>query len=177
MTDTPLPLLINGDWVTTGESEPVVNPYTQEIIGRVFLGREAQMDDAIAAAHAARRPLAGLTNGARGDALDAIRAGLSARQEDLARTLCRESGKPIKDARVEVQRAVHVFQIAAEEARRFGGGEVIPLDRLESSAHRTGLTRRFPAGVVGAITPFNFPLNLVAHKVAPALAAGCPVVL
>ena len=177
MTDTPLPLLINGDWVTTGESEPVVNPHTQEIVGRVCLGREPQMEDALAAAHAARRPLAGLTNAARGDALDAIRAGLATREEDLARTLCLESGKPIKDARTEVRRAVHVFQIAAEEARRFGGGEVIPLDRLESSAHRTGLTRRFPAGVVGAITPFNFPLNLVAHKVAPALAAGCPVVL
>jgi glyceraldehyde-3-phosphate dehydrogenase (NADP+) len=78
---------------------------------------------------------------------------------------------------VEVDRAAHTFQIAAEEARRFGGGETIPLDRAASSSQRWGITRRFPAGVVGAITPFNFPLNLVAHKVAPALAAACPVVL
>ncbi|MDQ2687141.1 MAG: aldehyde dehydrogenase family protein [Armatimonadota bacterium] len=177
MTNAPLPLFINGAWVTTDKSQPVINPFTQEAVGHVCLGRESEMDAAIAAAHAARRPLAAMTNAARGDALEAIRAGLAARQEDLARTLCLESGKPIKDARIEVQRAVHVFQIAAEEARRFGSGEVIPLDRLASSAHRTGLTRRFPAGVVGAITPFNFPLNLVAHKVAPALAAGCPVVL
>lgn len=177
MMNTPLPLFINGEWMTTDETQPVVNPFTQEVVGHVCLGRESQMDAAITAAFAARRPLADLTNAARGDALDSIRAGLASHQEDLARTLCLESGKPIKDARVEVQRAVHVFQIAAEEARRFGSGEVIPLDRLPSSAHRMGLTRRFPAGVVGAITPFNFPLNLVAHKVAPALAAGCPLVL
>lgn len=177
MTDTPLPLFINGAWIETNSSEPVINPFNRQVVGRVCLGSARELGEAITAAHAARRPLRALTNAERGDALDTIRTGLTARQDDLARTLCLESGKPIKDARVEVQRAVHVFQIAAEEARRFGGGEVIPLDRLPSSAHRTGLTRRFPAGVVGAITPFNFPLNLVAHKVAPALAAGCPVVL
>lgn len=177
MTDAPLPLLIGGAWTRTGESQPVVNPFDGETIAYVSLGREPQMEAAIAAAHAARRPLAALTNAARADALDEIRARLATGQEELAHALCRESGKPRKDARIEVQRAVHVFQIAAEEARRFGGGEVIPLDRLPASAHRTGLTRRFPAGVVGAITPFNFPLNLVAHKVAPALAVGCPVVL
>lgn len=173
----PLPLYIGGAWRTTGEAEPISSPFDGDVIARVSLGREPEMEAALTAADAARRPLAGLTNAARGDALEKIRAGLAERAEALAQTLCRESGKPLKDARVEVQRAVHVFQIAAEEARRFGGGEVIPLDRMESSAHRTGLTRRFPCGVVGAITPFNFPLNLVAHKVAPALAAGNPVVL
>lgn len=173
----PQPFYINGKWRGAALSQLVLNPYNGETVGVMALGGEAEMDAAIEAAYAARQPLARLTNAARGEALDTIRAGLIARQDEIARTLCLESGKPIKDARVEVQRAIHVFQIAAEEARRFGTGETIPLDRLEGSAHRMGLTRRFPAGVVGAITPFNFPLNLVAHKVAPALAAANPVVL
>lgn len=171
------PLFINGAWRETGEVQTVTNPFDGSAVGQIALGGEREMDDAIAAAFAARRPLAALTNVARGMALDKIKDGLAARAEEIARTLCLESGKPIRDARVEVSRAVHVFQIAAEEARRFGTGETIPLDRMESSAHRVGIARRFPAGVVGAITPFNFPLNLVAHKVAPALAAACPVVL
>ncbi len=173
----PISLYIGGRWQAVTQTEAVTNPYNGEIVGQVSVGGEPQVEAAIAAAHAARAPLANLTNAARGAALDKIREGLTARREAIARTLCAESGKPLKDARVELERALHVFQIAAEEARRFGEGNLIPLERLEGSAGRVGLTRRFPAGVVGAITPFNFPLNLVAHKVAPALAAGCPVVL
>lgn len=170
-------LLVDGQWCETGATGTVVNPFDGSVVDEIALGGAREMDDAIAAAYEARRPLAALTNAARGLALDKIKDGLAARAEDIARTLCLESGKPIRDARVEVARAVHVFQIAAEEARRFGAGETIPLDRMEASKGRVGIARRFPAGVVGAITPFNFPLNLVAHKVAPALAAACPVVL
>jgi acyl-CoA reductase-like NAD-dependent aldehyde dehydrogenase len=177
MNEQPRQLYIGGKWVATAETQTIRNPYNGDVIAEVFVGQESDMDDAIAAAYAARQPLAALTNGARGDALARITQGIGARSEELARTLTAESGKPIRDARAEVGRAIHTFQIASEEARRFGAGETIPPDRVEASAHRYGLTRRFPAGVVGAITPFNFPLNLVAHKVAPALAAACPVVL
>jgi len=101
---------------------------------------------------------------------------IAARKEDFARTICREAGKPIRTARIEVDRSIYTFDVAAEEATRIYG-EYIPLDTLESTAGRWGLMRRFPLGPVFAITPFNFPLNLVAHKIAPAIAAGCPIIL
>ncbi len=104
------------------------------------------------------------------------RTASRARREEFARTICQEAGKPIRTARIEVDRAINTFQIAAEESTRIYG-EYIPLDTLESTAGRWGLVRRFPLGPVFAITPFNFPLNLVAHKVAPAIAAGCPLIL
>jgi glyceraldehyde-3-phosphate dehydrogenase (NADP+) len=94
----------------------------------------------------------------------------------MADGICEESGKPITEAEAEVERAVHSFEIAAAEAERIYG-EIIPMDLRASSAGRWGLTRRFPAGPVAAISPFNFPLNLAVHKIAPALAAGCPVVV
>ena len=102
--------------------------------------------------------------------------GIATRREEFARTICQEAGKPIKTSRIEVERAISTFQIAAEESTRIYG-EYIPLDTLESTSGRWGLVRRFPLGPVFAITPFNFPLNLVAHKVAPAMAAGCPLIL
>ena len=102
--------------------------------------------------------------------------GIATRREEFARTICQEAGKPIKTSRIEVERAINTFQIAAEESTRIYG-EYIPLDTLESTGGRWGLVRRFPLGPVFAITPFNFPLNLVAHKVAPAMAAGCPLIL
>jgi glyceraldehyde-3-phosphate dehydrogenase (NADP+) len=173
----PQSLYIGGAWRETGRVVAIINPYSGKPAGHIHLGGESEMDEAIAAAFAARGPLAALTNATRATALDRVRGNLLARREEIARTLTAESGKPIRDARLEVDRAAHTFQIAAEEARRFGTGEMIPLDRVESSAGRYGITRRFPIGVVGAITPFNFPINLVAHKVAPALASGNPVVL
>ncbi|MEO7715058.1 MAG: aldehyde dehydrogenase family protein [Capsulimonas sp.] len=171
------PLYINGQWRTTDETDTIINPWDGAPAGRLFRGNAAEMEDAIAAAYGAREPFRALTDAARGEAQDKIHGGLSDRAEEIAQTITLESGKPIRDARAEVARAVHTFQIAAEEARRFGQGEQIPLDRTETSKGRIGITRRFPCGVVGAITPFNFPLNLVAHKVAPALAVGAPVVL
>src|SRR6267154_1209372 len=98
------------------------------------------------------------------------------RKEEFARTLAQEAGKPIRAARIEVERAVFTFNVAAEESTRIYG-EYIPLDWQEYTAGRWGIVRRFPLGPVAGITPFNFPINLVAHKVAPAIAAGCPLVL
>ena len=173
----PQPLYIGGAWRETDQGVAILSPYSGKPVGHVHLGGEPEMNDAITAAFNARESLQSLTNAARGVALDRIRAGLIERKEEIARTLAGESGKPIRDARTELDRAAHTFQIAAEEARRFGTGETIPLDRIETSAGRYGITRRFPVGVIGAITPFNFPINLVAHKVAPALASANPVVL
>ena len=173
----PQPLYIGGAWRETGQVVAILSPYSGKPVGHVHLGGEPEMNDAITAAYEARLPLRSLTNAARGVALDRIRLGLIERKEEISRTLAGESGKPIRDARAELDRAAHTFQIAAEEARRFGSGETIPLDRMETSAGRYAVTRRIPAGVVGAITPFNFPINLVAHKVAPALASANPVVL
>ena len=109
----------------------------------------------------------------RAEVLRKIARGIASRKEDFARTICREAGKPIRTARLEVERGIYTFELAAEEATRIYG-EYIPLDTLASTEGRWGLMRRFPLGPVFAITPFNFPLNLVAHKVAPAIAAGCP---
>ncbi len=117
-----------------------------------------------------------LTSFQRASILRKIARGIANRKEDFARTLCREAGKPIKTARFEVERGIYTFDVAAEEATRIYG-EYIPLDTLETTAGRWGLMRRFPLGPVFAITPFNFPLNLVAHKIAPAIAAGCPIIL
>jgi glyceraldehyde-3-phosphate dehydrogenase (NADP+) len=112
----------------------------------------------------------------RSDALSAISNGLKNKRDELARMITLESGKPITDAKAEVNRAVHTFQIAAEEAKRIGG-EAIPLDLMAGSEGRLGLTRRVPIGPIVGISPFNFPLNLVAHKIAPAIAAGNTIIL
>ena len=117
-----------------------------------------------------------MTSFQRAGILRKIAEGIRHRREEFARTICQEAGKPIKTARIEVDRGIYTFEVAAEEATRIYG-EYIPLDTLEATAGRWGLVRRFPLGPVFAITPFNFPLNLVAHKVAPAIAAGCPLIL
>ena len=104
------------------------------------------------------------------------RSGSTARREEFAHIIAEEAAKPIKTARVEAERAVGTFQFAAAEARKLAG-EMIPLDAISAGEGKIGFTLRVPIGVVGAIAPFNFPLNLVAHKVGPAIAAGCPVVL
>ena len=108
--------------------------------------------------------------------LDATAKLLEERQDEAARTICAEAGKPLKAARVEAQRAVSTYTFAAVEARKLAG-EMVPMDASPAGEGKLGFTLRLPIGVVGAISPFNFPLNLVAHKIAPALAAGCPVVL
>ena len=143
---------------------------------RVALADATAIRKAIAAAHKARAPMAALPPDARRDVLDHCVRRFSERAEELALILCIEAGKPIKDARGEVTRLIDTFRIAAGEATRIGG-EVLELQISPRTRGYRGMTRRVPVGVCSFITPFNFPLNLVAHKVAPAIAAGCPFVL
>ena len=167
---------LNGDWLTHGRDVVVTSPYDRSVVAVVH---EADRDDVEVAIESAVQAFAitrKMPSYQRASILRKITDGISARREEFARTICQEAGKPIKTARIEVDRAINTFQIASEESTRIYG-EYIPLDTLESTAGRWGLLRRFPLGPVFAITPFNFPLNLVAHKVAPAIAAGCPLIL
>lgn len=150
--------------------------YDGRNLGLVHTANQGEMAAAISAAFHCRPAMARLSSGAREAALLTICEGLRAHSEDFAQTITAETGKPISLARGEVQRSLNTFQLCAEEVKR-NAGEVIPLDTLATSDGRFGVVRRFPRGVVAAITPFNFPLNLVAHKVGPAIAAGCPVIL
>jgi glyceraldehyde-3-phosphate dehydrogenase (NADP+) len=169
-------LYINGEWAGTDAVRDVLRTYDQTPIGRVHMGGPAEMDRAIAAAAGATAAMKALTSAQKYDILTAITAGVTKRREEFARGISDEAGKPIRDSRVEVDRAILGFTLSAEEARR-QYGEVLPLDLTAASAGRIGITRRFPIGPVGAITPFNFPLNLGVHKIGPAIAAGNPLVL
>ena len=170
------PLLIGHEWMQTTLTAPVVNPFNGERIAEVCQAEGAHADAAAAAAVAAYQPMRRLSSHARAQALTILAAQLTARQEEFARTITAEAGKPIADAAREVGRAIQTFLVAAEEAKRLPG-EVLPLDWTPGMESYLGVTRRFPIGPVLGITPFNFPLNLVVHKVAPALAAGNPIVI
>jgi len=167
-------LLIGGERVETGEWLDVSSPYSGDVIGRVARGGAAEAQRALdAAEHALASPLPAHE---RARILDTVAHLLEERHDEAARLISREAGKPMKAARVEAQRAVSTFTFAAGEARKLAG-DVVPMDASPAGAGKIAWTLRRPIGIVGAISPFNFPLNLVAHKVAPALAAGCPVVL
>ncbi|MDX6474677.1 MAG: hypothetical protein QOH95_188 [Gaiellaceae bacterium] len=166
-------LLIAGERVETGEWTEVRSPFSDELLGRVAKGGAEEARRAVdAAAAALADPLPAHE---RARLLDAVAHLLADRQEEAARTISAEAGKPLKAARVEAQRAVSTFTFAAVEARKLAG-EAVPMDASPAGEGKLAFTLRLPIGVVGAISPFNFPLNLVAHKIAPALAAGCPVV-
>ena len=167
-------LLIGGEHVETGEWSEVRSPYSGESVGRVARGGAAEARRAVDAAGAALAEPIPAHERAR--ILDTVARLLGERQDEAARTISAEAGKPLKAARVEAQRAVSTFTFAAVEARKLAG-EVVPMDASPAGEGKLAFTLRLPIGIVGAISPFNFPLNLVAHKVAPALAAGCPVVL
>jgi acyl-CoA reductase-like NAD-dependent aldehyde dehydrogenase len=167
-------LLLDGEWIETGEWHDVRSPYSGEPVGRV---PQATAEHARRAVDAAARALdEPLPAHRRAEILDGVAALLRERVDEVASTISAEAGKPMKAARVEAERAVSTFTMAAVEARRLAG-DVVPMDASPAGAGKVAYTLRVPIGVVGAITPFNFPLNLVGHKVAPALAAGCPVVL
>lgn len=155
---------------------PVRDKFTQEIATRVALADAGVLTQAIAAAASASEPMRRLSSHERRSVLQHCLSRLEPRREELARVLCVEAGKPIRDARTEVGRMLDTFRIAAEESVRIHG-EVLPLDATPRAKGYAGMWKRVPAGPCGFITPFNFPLNLVAHKIAPALAAGCPFVL
>lgn len=170
------PFLSGGRWQQSAATAPVLNPFTGEQIAQVYQAGQAEADAAVQATAAAAPVMRELPAHARATFLHHIALSLQARQEDVAKTIVAEAGKPIVDARREVGRAIQTFTIAAEEAKRLGG-EVIPLDASPGMESHLGIVRRFPIGPVLGITPFNFPLNLVAHKVAPALAAGNPILV
>ena len=151
------------------------SPYDGSVIGEIPSQTAADVDRAVAAAKAAlERGVMPLWQ--RAQILDLAAQRLAARRDEFAEIIAKEAAKPIKTARVEAERAVGTFQFSAAEARKLAG-DVIPLDAISAGEGKIGFTLRVPIGVVGAIAPFNFPLNLVAHKVGPAIAAGCPVVL
>lgn len=170
------PFLIGDHWRETATTATIRNPYNGKPIADVCLASKAEADEAVARAVAAVPAMRRLPAHVRAGALLQIAGRLAVRQEEFARTMTAESGKPITDARREVGRAVQTFTVAAEEARRIGG-DVIPMDLTPGMERHVGFVRRVPVGPVLGITPFNFPLNLVAHKVAPCLAAGNPMVL
>jgi acyl-CoA reductase-like NAD-dependent aldehyde dehydrogenase len=146
------------------------------VLGDVALNGPAEVEQAIARASAARPACAAVTTGARSDLLLRVSSALAARQDEIARLIALEVAKPLTLARAEAERASATFRDAAHVAATLSG-EILPLDLRPGLEGKEGLVRRHPAGVVAAITPFNFPLNLVAHKVAPAIAAGCPVIV
>jgi len=172
----PEPFLINGEWRRAATSNPVVNPYDGRIVAQVSQAGPGDIDEAIGASVRAFGVTRGLQAYERATILTAIAEGIRERKEELARLITSDTGKPISLSRAEIERSIFTFQAASEEAKRVSG-EVLPLDLAPHSRDRFAITRRFPLGPIAAITPFNFPLNLVAHKIAPALAAGNAVVL
>jgi acyl-CoA reductase-like NAD-dependent aldehyde dehydrogenase len=168
--------LVDGRWLEEGDLVEVRAPYDGAVVGRVFQGTKRHAELAIAAAVKAFGTTRRLPAFERQRVLRRVAEGITKRKEEFARTMAQEAGKPIKAARTEVGRAIFTFTVAAEESTRIYG-EYLPLDWQEFTAGRWGIVRRFPLGPIAGITPFNFPLNLVAHKVAPAIAAGCSVVL
>src|SRR3954463_1917108 len=173
-TATERSLLIDGEWVDTGDWVDVRSPYSGDVVGRVAKGGAAEARRAVdAAARALESPL---PSHKRAEILVKVAGLIGRRHEEVARTISEEAGKPIKTARVEASRTMSTYTFAAVEARKLTG-QMVPMDAAEAGEGKLAFTVRKPIGVVGAISPFNFPCNLVAHKLAPALAAGCPVVL
>jgi len=179
MTVTPVStqgFFLDGKWIEEGDIVEIKAPYDGNVIANVFQGRREHAEAAIKAAVKAFGTTRRLPAFERQRVLRRVAQTISERKQEFSRTLAQEAGKPIKAARTEVERAIFTFTVAAEESTRIYG-EYLPLDWQEFTAGRWGIVRRFPLGPLAGITPFNFPLNLVAHKVAPAIAAGCSMVL
>jgi acyl-CoA reductase-like NAD-dependent aldehyde dehydrogenase len=168
--------LLNGRWIEQGTAVPVHSPYNGEVVSQIIAATKAHAEDAIGGAVASFSTTRKMPSCERQKVLERVSAGIAARGEEFARRMALEAGKPIRTARTEVARAAFTFKVAAEESTRIYG-EYLPLDATDIAKNRWGIVRRFPIGPIAAITPFNFPLNLVAHKIAPAIAAGCTIVL
>jgi glyceraldehyde-3-phosphate dehydrogenase (NADP+) len=166
---------VNGQFRFTGERLEVRARHDHSLVATTFWTPEADLEEAVRTASAAREEIASLSPRERAAILYRIADGVSARREELVRWLALEAGKPVKAGRVEVDRCVFTFRNSAEEALRIEN-ECFPLDAHPAGSGRTALVKRVPVGPVLAVTPFNFPVNLVAHKLGPAMAAGCPVV-
>jgi len=169
-------LLIGGEWRAAKRTKPVINPYSGEEITQIPLGDSQTVDEAIKAAHEAFAITRAEAPYVRGDLLQRIADRIEERRTEFVETMIAEAGKPYTFADAEVTRATITFREASEEARR-QHGDLLSIDAYAPGSGHFGLTRRFPLGVISAITPFNFPLNLVAHKVAPGIAAGNTLVV
>ncbi len=170
------PYYLANEAVFANEDLAVVDKFSGQVAYKVAMADEAAIDQAIGQAVAAEKAMAAMPAWQRQEILAHCVSRFQERAEELAQALCVEAGKPIKDSRGEVGRLIETFKIAAEEAVRFGG-EYMALDRSPRTTGYTAMTKRVPVGACSFISPFNFPLNLAAHKVAPAIAAGCPFVL
>lgn len=169
-------LLINGKWEESKNKREIKSPYDQSAVGVVHFAEKSQVEEAVTTADKAFEKTKKLSSFERSKVLEKISSEIERRKEELARSITLQGGKTINSSRVEVERAVNTFKIASEEAKRIEG-EIIPLDLSLQTGDRWGFVRRFPIGVISGISPFNFPLNLVVHKVAPALASGNTIVL
>lgn len=169
-------LLINGEWVAAEEYSPLQSPYSGEVIAEVPLASIAETDLAIEAAVNARKVMASMPAYKRAEILENLVHALQERAEEAAEIIALEAAKPITTARGEVSRTIETYKFAAEEAKRIHG-ETLPLDAARGGENRLAYTVQEPIGTIGAITPFNFPMNLVAHKVGPAIASGNTIVL
>jgi len=176
VTSETVPIYLAGEFVHAGTPLEVHNPATGELVASTWQAGPEELERATAAAVEAFGSTRRLASFERRDALAHVAERISQEADELAELLSRESGKPIRDAKGEVARGALTFRIAAEEALRING-EWLPLDWSAANRGRSGIVRRYPIGPVAGISPFNFPLNLAAHKVAPAIAAGCSIVL
>jgi len=167
---------VAGEFVNTGQYFDVSNPYTGDVIAKCPMADDDLLERAMVAAQDAFKPFASLHRDERADMLRKISDGIAARSEDFARMIMSEGGKPISLARDEVGRSIFVSRYAAEQAIRFGG-EWLPADINPGGRDYTTLVRRVPLGPTLAVSPFNFPLNLIMHKLAPAIAVGCPTII
>ena len=168
--------LIHNEWVKTYKSVKVRNPYNDKPVAKVFLADGDFLDMSVESAYKGFQSSHKLSGYERHELLLKIVEGIKKREEELIETIILESGKPIRFARNELSRAELTFTWAAEESRRLNG-EVLPLDVAPQTKGYYGISKRFPLGIVLGITPFNFPLNLVAHKIAPAIASGNAIIL
>jgi len=176
MTTSTKTFYIAGEWRTGQGTLEVKSPWDGTVVAELGVPTDADIEDAVASAVETFKESRHLPTYARAEALMHISRGIAERVDQIAEIVAREGGKPLKWSKVEVGRAVSTFRWASEEARRFGG-EFLPLDTEQSLGSRAGIVRRFPFGPVIGISPFNFPVNLVAHKIAPALAVGAPIVI
>jgi len=169
-------ILIGGEWREANESFTVSSPYTGELIAEVYSANDSETGEAISHAVTGAKEMRKLARFQIAKGLRLIAAGISARKDEFAKTIALEAAKPVSLARGEVERAISTFNWAAGEAERFTG-DVVPIDVQPNGRGKTAWTQRIPRGVIYGITPFNFPINLVAHKVAPALAAGNAIII
>ncbi|HEX9427314.1 MAG TPA: aldehyde dehydrogenase family protein [Candidatus Polarisedimenticolia bacterium] len=169
-------IFINGEWRSTGRTMSVNSPYDGHEVAKVHLGGEAEMEEATRGALKAFKEMSALSRGQRAEILRKMAEGVARRRDEIAATMTDEMGKPIQYARAEVARCITTFTLASEEAKRWTG-EVVPIDVEPHTSGYHAMTVMVPIGPIAAISPFNFPLNLVAHKLAPCLAVGSSMVL